>query len=110
MLSWLIPHTQVVLTMHHDGDTRFALAYGEPGHILTAHVFWLGEIGDIQLYPNGYVHGSGYVYFWEPVNKDAQIQMHLTYDCMDWQKLQHMTWSDRDDYRQQLKTQIKLIT
>jgi hypothetical protein len=109
-LSWIIPHTQLVHTLDNDGEMRHALAYGEPGDILTAHVFWLGEIGKLYLHPNGYVQGASYVYFWEPVNTDDQIQMHLTYNCKELTQIQHMAWMDKEDYRLLLKTQTKLIT
>lgn len=109
LLSWLIPHTQVVRTLDHDGEVRYALAYGEPGEILTAHVCWLGQLGKMYLHENGYVQGVSYVYFWEPVNLDLKVQMHLTHNCRELDELKHMNWSDRDDYRLSLKDQTKLL-
>jgi len=108
LLSLIIPRTHLVHTMDHDGEVRHVLAYGEPGQVLHAHRYWLSEIGEIQLHPNGYVSGPSYVYFWEPTDPNQLVAMHLTYDCIDWHKLGQMSWTHRDDYRQQLKSQIKL--
>jgi hypothetical protein len=109
-LSWIIPHTQLVRTLDHDGEVRYALACGETGQVLHAHVFWLGQIGNLRLHPNGYVQGESYVYFWEPVNSDHKIQMHLTYNCRELDELKGMDWMDREDYRLSLKAQTKLLT
>jgi hypothetical protein len=108
-LSWIIPHTQLVRTLDHDGEVRYALAYGETGQVLTAHVLWLGQIGALHLHPNGYVQGVSYVYFWEPVNSDDKIQMHLTYNCLDLDELKRMAWMERVHYRLSLKDQTKLL-
>lgn len=108
MLSWCVPRTQLVRTMQKDGETIHMLAYGEPGHMLKAHIYWLPKIGQVYLHPNGYVSGVSYVYFWEPVNVHHAVSMHLTHDCADWDKLKHMNWGDREDYRLLLKSQTKL--
>ena len=108
LLSWIIPHTHLVRTMDHDGQVRHVLAYGEPGQVMHGHLHWLSEAVQIQMYPNGYVAGAGYVYFWEPVDLLARSHMHLTYDCVEWHKLKHMRWIEKEDYRQQLKDQSKM--
>ena len=108
LLSWIIPHTHMVRTMDHDGQVRHVLAYGESGQVLHGHLHWLSEIGAIQLHPNGYVEGLCYVYFWEPIHPEQLAYMHLTYDCAEWHKLKHMRWTQREDYRQQLKDQSKM--
>lgn len=107
-LTWMIPHTQCVRTMHHDGEIRYVLAYGEPGQVLHAHIYWLNQQAPLQLHPNGYVTGTSYVYFWEPVDLLALSHMHLTYDCEDLDKLKHMSWHAREEYRFTLKKQTKL--
>lgn len=92
LLAWLLPHHHVVRTMDHDGEVRYALAQGEWGQVLHAHMHWATELGGMHLHPNGLVTGVSYVYFWEPVDQDALSVMHLTYDCKDWHKLQHAGW------------------
>lgn len=109
VLSWFLPRTQVVRTMDYDGEIHHVLAYGEHGDILTAHRYWATEIGAMKLYPNGYVAGIGFIYFWEPLNVEARSAMHLTYDCVDWSQLKHMTWNDVEEYRFNLKQQAKLM-
>jgi hypothetical protein len=109
ILSWIIPNTQLVRTMDYAGDIQYVLAYGEAGQVLHGHLYWFTEVGELQLHPNGYVWPDiGYVYFWEPTNTDQRACMHLTYDCVQWDKLDKMPWTHREDYRQQLKSQTKL--
>lgn len=108
ILSWCIPNTHLVRTMDYDGEIKHVLAYGEWGQVLHGHVYWFTETGRVQLYPNGYVKATDYVYFWEPTNPEHLVSMHLTYDCEAWDKLALMHWIHRDDYRQRLKRQTKL--
>lgn len=108
ILNWIIPHTQVVCTMDSDGEVRHVLAYGEYGQVLHAHRYWLSEVGNMKLHPNGYVSGPSFVHFWEPIHPEQLVAMRLTYDSLDFDKLAKMHWLDRDDYRLMLQNQIKL--
>lgn len=109
LLSHMLPRTHLVRTVDHDHEIRYVLAYGEPGQVLTGHIYWLAQMGHLKLYPNGYVAGASYVYFWEPVDVDTCTHMHLTYDCVDWSKLKHMTWHEVEEYRFKLRNQAKLM-
>ena len=109
LLSVILPNTQLVRTMDYDGEISHVLAYGEAGSVLTGHIYWLGEMGPIQLYPNGYVSGVSYVYFWEPVDLASRSHMHMTYDCVAWSQLKHTQWYDIEEYRLKLRNQAKLM-
>jgi len=109
ILSWIIPGTQLVRTLDHDGEIHHVLAYGEWGQTMTAYRYWAMEIGAMVLYPNGYVGELCFVYCWEPVNVEACAAMHLTYDFVDLESLAQLDYSDRNEYRHKLETESKLM-
>lgn len=109
ILSWIIPGTQLVRTMDHDGEINHVLAYGEWGQIMTAHRYWSANIGPMLLYPNGYVGELCFVYCWEPVDVEACAAMHLTYDCVELESLAQLSYSARSEYRHKLETETKLM-
>lgn len=108
VLSKVVPHAHLVRTMDHDHEERYVLAYGEPGKVLTGHVYWLAELGELTLYANGLCTAPSYVSFWQYVNKEQAVAQQLTHGGPDWHQLRQMTWRELATYRQSLVYQITM--
>lgn len=108
LIEAVVPNAIPVKIMDFEGDTVHTVVFGSFGKPLRGFTYWYFCIGPVQLMPNGLVK-SGYQYFWQPLHTDLACEMALAWDLPSWNKLTRMNMHERDNCRQMLMDQAKLM-
>ena len=81
-------------------DRKYSMAKIYPDGKLHAPTFWVNDIGDSILLPDGRVDSSSetsYHYFWLPLRKSDRVEFLLKNDLPDFADLEKLPKDERDD-------------